>query len=414
MTYVVDRILQGRGTVLGTFTDDIEVLERAGVCSLDGVAVMMTMDDADLTIHGEVLGSTIGVSIEGNDATVRIGPMGSIGANSLQYYAHALEVMGGGLLVENDGHVIGFETGIRLLGGNGTVSTIVNRSVVIGNKVGIFRDVAGSGSVADTVVIANSGSLRGTEAAIAVHDWADARELVENRGHIYGDVALGLGADSYDGRGGTIEGRVLLGAGADRARPGAWRETMDGGAGTDTLDFRGSERLVLSLAEGRLNTGAARGDRFSGFENVVGTDGGDDLAGNGAGNHLSGEGGSDRLRAGDGADRLTGGAGHDVFVFTSRMGIDRVTDFSARAWGDDRVAIQRAAFGLDVSAGAALPEHFVVRADNRAQEADDLLIFRRTDRSLWVDADGSGPGAAVQVAIFEGATPLTAQDFGFV
>lgn len=316
MTYVVEYTHYGQGIVLGTYTDDIDVLHGVGVCSTDSVAIGMWMDDADLHVDGEVLGFGIGAWIVGNDAHVTVGALGQIGANSFEY-ATALEVQGGSFLVENDGYILSFDTGVQILGGNGTSSTLVNRGAITGNRVGIFRDPAESDSLADVVVITNTGSIQGTEAAISVHAGLDAQEVVNNRGYIYGDVSLGLGSDLYDGHGGTVAGRVLLGGGADRARPGAASEIIDGGPGQDTLDFSGGPAVVVSLIDPIRNTGAARGDDYSGFENISGSAGADDLTGNGASNTLQGLGGNDTMDGGAGADRLEGGAGNDTYVLAA-------------------------------------------------------------------------------------------------
>jgi hypothetical protein len=248
MTYVVDHTHYGRGIVLGTYTEDIHVLHGVGVCSIDSVAVGMWMDGADLNVEGEILGSGIGAWIVGDNAHVTIGSLGQIGANSFER-ACALELQGGGFLVENDGYILSFDTGVQLLGGNGATSNLVNRGAITGNRVGVFRDPAESESLAGTVVITNTGSIHGTEAAIAVHAELDAREVVNNQGYIYGDVLLGLGDDLYDGRGGAVEGRVLLGGGADMARPGAAQDAIEGGAGQDTLDFSDGPAIVVSLAD---------------------------------------------------------------------------------------------------------------------------------------------------------------------
>ncbi|EYD74492.1 hemolysin-type calcium binding protein [Rubellimicrobium mesophilum DSM 19309] len=315
MTYVVDHTLYGQGIVLGTYTEDIDVLEGVGVCSIDSVAIGMWMNDADLNVFGEVLGYGTGAWIVGDNATVTVGGLGTIGANAPEY-ARGLDVQGGGLSVENDGFIMGYDTAVRLMGGNGTTSTFVNRGNVTGNLVGLFRDLGDSSSVADTVVFTNYGTVNGTEAAIAVHEALDAREEVVNRGYIYGDVSLGLGNDLYDGRGGTVDGRILLGGGVDLAQPGTAKEVLDGGAGQDTLDFGGGPAVVVSLTDPTRNKGTALGDVYTGFEAIIGSSGADTLVGNGANNTLHGRDGADILDGGAGADRLEGGGGNDTYVLT--------------------------------------------------------------------------------------------------
>ncbi len=74
-----------------------------------------------------------------------------------------------------------------------------------------------------------------------------------------------LGSDTYDDRGGTVEGDD----GTDRFLPGLGEEIIDGGAGWDTLDFRGSDGLRVSLLN-NSGTGRAAGDRYNGIEVVRG------------------------------------------------------------------------------------------------------------------------------------------------
>lgn len=94
-------------------------------------------------------------------------------------------------------------------------------------------------------------------------------------------------------------------------------DTLAGGGGTDTVDYRTSIAAVkVSLANGaaRQIGGAAQSDVLSGFENIAGSAFNDTLTGDSAANRLDGGAGNDILDGGGGADLLIGGAGGDRYV----------------------------------------------------------------------------------------------------
>jgi len=93
--------------------------------------------------------------------------------------------------------------------------------------------------------------------------------------------------------------------------------TIDGGAGTDLVDFRQTAAVTLTLAlDGTYATGTAPNQTFhvTNVENVYGSIlGADVLKGNSNNNTLHGEGGADTLAGGGGTDTLYGDAGNDWF-----------------------------------------------------------------------------------------------------
>lgn len=139
-----------------------------------------------------------------------------------------------------------------------------------------------------------------------------------------GLVATGTrGADILAG---TAWGDTIRGlAGADRVRGGAGRDILKGGAGNDILK--------------------GGGDR----DRLVGGDGRDALKGGAGRDILKGGDGRDRLLGQHGDDRMTGGGGPDLFIFASRHGDDRITDFAP---GLDRIRLDLPGFDfavLDIS-----------------------------------------------------------------
>lgn len=92
-------------------------------------------------------------------------------------------------------------------------------------------------------------------------------------------------------------------------------DTIDGGAGFDTLDFAAAEAGVLVdlvFAEG--HGGWAIGMQITGIETIRGSGFNDSLRGTGLGELLFGQSGNDILEGRGGNDTLEGGAGDDLFA----------------------------------------------------------------------------------------------------
>lgn len=104
-----------------------------------------------------------------------------------------------------------------------------------------------------------------------------------------------------------------------------------------------------------------------------------------------------------------GGSGKDYFVFntlTTSADKDRVVDFKAV---DDTFAFDNAVFtGLGAD-GQINSDLFVV--GKAALDANDRLIYDSKSGVLSYDADGSGSGAAVQIATLSSGLHLTSSDF---
>jgi serralysin len=188
--------------------------------------------------------------------------------------------------------------------------------------------------------------------------------------------------------------------------------------GRDTLDLSGyATDQRINLVPGALsdvgfltqNVGIAYGTMI---ENAIGGTGGDRIVGNAADNHLQGGAGRDRLygqagadvlEGGPGRDLLTGGAGPDSFVFAalpaSSAERDTIADFAP---GLDNIELAGATFA-GVSAGA-------LALGSVATHPQDHLLYDRTHGALLYDADGSGAGAAVQIAFLAGSPALSGAD----
>ena len=91
-------------------------------------------------------------------------------------------------------------------------------------------------------------------------------------------------------------------------------DVMDGGPGTDTVDYQTSTAAVqINLGTNTSASGGfAEGDLFDSIENIVGTALSDDIQGSGEPNELRGGGGDDTMAGGDGDDVLFGDGGSDT------------------------------------------------------------------------------------------------------
>ncbi len=109
--------------------------------------------------------------------------------------------------------------------------------------------------------------------------------------------------------------RLFGEAGDDTLRAGAGFDAMDGGPGTDTVDYSGANAgdagVDVNLLTGRSadSAGWAERDTYVNIENVIGTVHDDTITGNAAANAIDGGEGDDTLTGGAGGDTLTGDSG---------------------------------------------------------------------------------------------------------
>jgi hypothetical protein len=342
--------------------------------------------------------------------------------------------------VTNAGDIQGSYTGIEVHAWGGARALVTNSGTISAQQIAVYaplgdlgvftmvnRGEVSSGGFAVALGGAGTASARLVNHGTFQGEWAylgsSGSDKLVNRGQLIGHVDLISGDDIFDNRGGTVEGTVYGGYGDDLFLPGAGAEDFEAGDGIDTLDFRGSAGLRVSLAD-QSGSGLAEGDSYLGFERVLGSRSGADtilggaeantFLGFGGDDTLSGGAGNDRLVAGAGADRLCGGQGDDVFEFLAPgQGGDLVDDFRNVAGNDDRIEISAEGFGL--VAGALLESQFVTRdMDNKAQDGDDRFVFCLSDRTLWFDADGRGGEAAVLIADLQKGAALAFTDIVLV
>ena len=211
---------------------------------------------------------------------------------------------------------------------------------------------------------------------------------------------------------------IAAGAIANATVTTAWTATSaTTNSGTATITTSGLAVNLAAVTTGTtgfnvINTGVATTLTGSGLA--------DKLTGGIGNDTLSGGAGNDTLIGGLGNDSLTGGAGTDYFLFNTVANTttnkDTITDFVA---GTDKLQFSKAIFGgITTSGGAGVgtalaANEFVSSTTATAgTTATSHLIYNSTSGVLYYDADGSGAGAAVQVALIGTTThpALTAAD----
>jgi len=213
-----------------------------------------------------------------------------------------------------------------------------------------------------------------------------------------------FGGDSND----TLNG----GAGNDALVGGAGNDVLDGGIGTDmayyyTASSGVTVNLNLTTAQ---NTVGAGTDTLLNIENVSGSAYDDVLLGNTANNTLLGGAGNDLLAGGLGNDTLTGGTGQDTFAFNSALSagnIDTLTDFSV---ADDTIRLSKGIF-TTLTSGVLAAEAFKILGNGGSEDSTDHLLYNTATGALSYDTDGSGAGAAVQIALLGKGLAMTNTDF---
>ncbi len=125
-------------------------------------------------------------------------------------------------------------------------------------------------------------------------------------------------------------------------------------------------------------------------------------------NELDGGSGNDILLSGKGFNLLTGGDGMDTFQFHSTSN-STITDFSV---ADDTVALKSGAFTQLNTIGVLNEDNFNVGV--QADDANDYLIYNPTTGILSYDADGSGEGVEIKVALLDVNLALTHANFFIV
>jgi Ca2+-binding RTX toxin-like protein len=239
-----------------------------------------------------------------------------------------------------------------------------------------------------------------------------------------GNDTLNGGAGDDEMRGGTGNDLYLVGSVLDTIveLAGEGIDTVNASvgftlpAGVEHLGLTGTGKIpgtgngLRNLLTGNGGGNLLRG--VGGNDTLNGGAGGDTLVGGIGNDLLNGGTGNDTLNGGPGSDTLNGGAGLDVFRFDSALSAttnrDLIQSFSG---SDDVIALENAIFAVLAAPGTLASGNFRASAGGSAADADDFILHDTDSGALFYDADGSGPGAAVQFATLAGNPAITAADF---
>ncbi len=411
----------GADSLVGGLGNDTYVVDNAGdkTIELSGQGVDLVRSSVSWTlwanVENVVLTGAATINGTGNNLGNRLTGNGA---------ANALNGNGGNdTLVGNGGNdtLNGGAGADSMTGGLGNDTYIVDNA---GDKT-----IELSGQGLDTV----QSSISWTLAANVENLVLTGTAAINGTGNGLANRLTGNGAANVLS-GGAGNDTLIGGGGNDTLNGGAGADSMTGGLGNDTyiVDNAGDKTVELSgqgvdtvqssiswtLAanvENLVLTGtSAINGSGNGLANRLTGNGAANVLYGGAGNDtLVGNGGNDTLNGAAGADTMIGGAGADRFVFNTALGasnIDRVTDF---AHGVDKIVLDDDIFTA-LSTGSLTTAMFRKGAGvTTAATAGQRLILNATNGALYYDANGSGAGAAIQIAVVQGAgmTAMTAADF---
>lgn len=274
---------------------------------------------------------------------------------------------------------------------------------------------------ADAQVLLNGVAVGHVVSAERVAIYGGSSDDALTGGGLTDYLSVGTGANLASGLGGddTIVSTLDL-----------LTDTLNGGAGSDTLVLYGGQAAIvmdqsvpgaLTVSSGATvivtGSGFETFQVFGGFggafnDTLRGLAGNDTFQGNTGDDAIFGGDGNDSLSGGDGVDTISGGTGADVFVISTASHaptgalLDRITDFVS---GVDRLDLS----GVDANSTTSfLNDTFVwlgtgafTGAAGQAHYVQDVANNR-----VLVEADMTGDGVADLVIRLDGVTTLQIGD----
>ncbi len=168
-------------------------------------------------------------------------------------------------------------------------------------------------------------------------------------------------------------GADVLGTTSDDLLTGTFRrEIIDGGAGSDVVDYSASLTAVaFDLDAGAGSSGDAEGDTLIAIEggigsafddNITGSDGGDNLLGGDGSDVVAGGAGDDMIKGQGGVDTLVGGSGNDT-IYANANADGSLEDIVDGGDGVDQLLLGESSHGaiidLSTDGSPASVEHVI-------------------------------------------------------
>ena len=141
---------------------------------------------------------------------------------------------------------------------------------------------------------------------------------------------------------------------------------------------------------------------------IAGTNAAETLIGTSGSEVITSYGGNDKLNGKGGIDLLSGGAGNDAFVFNTTITAASKTTISDFVSGSDRIDLSSAIL-TNLPAGNVSKDAFWI--GTAAHDSTDRLIYNDKTGVLTYDSDGSGSGAAIEIATLSNGANLLHSDF---
>lgn len=417
---------------LGAF-DAALLMTGYHIVNTGGDAVAMSGSDQQLYAYGSLSASFSGIYTSGTSVHARI----FVEPDSIVFGALAGVTLDGRYHeVYNYGTVSGAVDGIKArVVGTFHTDYLTNYGTITATNNGVSTEGGGAVNLKNFGTV--TGNVNAYDASIGV-----VQDNITNSGVFNGNIRLGGGDDSYTALGaGKVIGAIFGGDGVDQFYVGKAAEQIDGGTGRDWIRLDTTTSFSkIALDHAFANSGFAAGDLYTGIENISGGGGADYFRGSADVNWLFGNGGADTLYglAGDdyltggagndklyggaandfvvgdaGKDLLSGGSGNDVFVYyTATEFGDTITDFANAAGNNDFFELDVDLVGFATSRLLTAAE-FYKGTTNICTGAEDRIILRTTDNTVWLDTNGKAAGGLSMIADLQAGVTVTAADFYF-
>lgn len=333
--------------------------------------------------YGLAVDTTVGVIVEADDGN------GNTASAAFEFDLLAPDVLG---TATNDPSLISTNANdlVLGLGGDDTISASGANAIIFG------------GVGADTI------TTGGFQSRVFAGDDNDLVTATGNESEIFGglgDDTINIQSDDNSVFGQTGDDTFVIVA-------GAVNNTIDGGAGADSVDYSAyATALTLILDAGNPIVVTGSNDTLSGIENITGGLAADTITGDDVANIINGGLGADTLSGGGGNDNLDGGDGNDIFVALNNDGDDTLDGNTGVDTYDASGSNENRTYDLSVGTITSTPSGQLDTISNienfTAGGGDDVFMTNDADANQTYDG-----GAGNDLYDASGATNTMTIDLG--